>query len=309
MLDRFAYLAERLRDAEILTEPFPHIYLSDFLSETDFKAVSTAEEVALDPARDAPDLLESLERAGYEPITFPGCTTSKEDYLAWLSQEKKLSNTHEACEGQGMALRLETPVSPDVEELSDFFSSQELADLLREKFALVGDTRIEAGVQKYLHGYEISPHPDIREKALTWMLNVNPAPDAERYPFHTQYMKLTPPRSYLAPFWQHNPDVQTCWVPWDWCETTKTQPDNNSIVVFAPRWDTFHAIRAHYDHLATQRTQFYGNLWYTDRAPLRQPTFRELDLSAGALAAESPVAKAKRFAGRQLVQARQRLGR
>jgi hypothetical protein len=23
-----------------------------------------------------------------------------------------------------------------------------------------------------------------------------------------------------------------------------------------------HAVRAHYDHLAAQRTQFYGNLWY-----------------------------------------------
>lgn len=309
MLERFKYLAERLASAEVVEDPFPHLYLTEFLSDEDFKAVVKAKEIALEPALDVRDLFAALETAGYEPITFPGCTTSKDDYMAWLEQQKTPSGTHDACEGQGMALRLQAPVTPDVEELNTFFSSQELTDLLRDKFGVQGRTRIEAGVQKYLHGYEISPHPDIREKALTWMLNVNPAPHSEEYSFHTQYMKLTPARSYLATFWQHNPDVQTCWVPWDWCETVKTQPENNSIVVFAPRWDTFHAIRAHYDHLVTQRTQFYGNLWYADLPEMRQPSFQELDLSAKALGEESAADKAKRFVGRQLDNVSRRIGK
>lgn len=153
--DRFQYLAARVKDAEIVREPFPHLYIADFLSETDFKAITTADEVALLQAENIEQLFSSLERAGYEPIKFPGCTTSKDDYLAWITTSSKPSGTHAACEGQGMALRLMRPTSPDVTELNGFFSSGELADLLKEMFGLTGETRIEAGVQKYLHGYEI----------------------------------------------------------------------------------------------------------------------------------------------------------
>lgn len=52
------------------------------------------------------------------------------------------------------------------------------------------------------------------------------------------------------------------WVSWDWCETVLQQRANNSLVVFSPASDTLHAVRARYDHLWTQRTQCYGNLWY-----------------------------------------------
>jgi hypothetical protein len=60
----------------------------------------------------------------------------------------------------------------------------------------------------------------------------------------------------------------------------KQQTENNSIVIFSPRWDTMHAIRAHYDHLVTQRTQFYGNLWYetSDVPPYgKGPEFEDFD--------------------------------
>ena len=51
-------------------------------------------------------------------------------------------------------------------------------------------------------------------------------------------------------------------MPWFCAETIKQQKKKNSIVVFSPSDDTLHGVKTNYDHLSTQRTQLYGNLWY-----------------------------------------------
>ena len=37
-----------------------------------------------------------------------------------------------------------------------------------------------------------------------------------------------------------------------------------TVVIFKPSHKTLHAIKAKYNHLITQRTQLYGNLWYKE---------------------------------------------
>jgi hypothetical protein len=37
-----------------------------------------------------------------------------------------------------------------------------------------------------------------------------------------------------------------------------------------------HAVRANYDHLSHQRTQFYGNLWYKDERIDHRPIWKDL---------------------------------
>lgn len=279
--ERFGYLLDRIRDAEFTSTPFPHLSLNDFLTKDDFDAVVDAPEIRLPPAASLDDLFDSLDSAGYEAIRFPGCTTSREEYVDWIERASKPRKTHEACQAQGMTLRLRQPRSEIVRALDEFFRSPVVSDTLRQKFGISDSTSTETGVQKYLHGYEISPHPDIRLKALTWMLNINPAPDSEALAFHTDYLELKPEWSFVSSMWEHNPDVDTCWLPWDWCRSVTQQRANNSIVIFRPRWDTMHAIRAYYDHLATQRTQFYGNLWY-DRDTVRYQTrFSDFEQARG----------------------------
>lgn len=281
MESRFQYLLDRVREAELDSEPFPHLYLRDFLSQVDFKEIVTSEEIDLPPARNLDELFLTLKTAGFEPIQFPGCTQLIAEYKRYLEKASKPRQTHRACQGQGMALRLKHPTNEAIRALNEFFGSSEFRTCLREKFGIFAPTRLEAGLQKYLHGYEISPHPDIRSKALTWMLNVNPAANSESIDFHTHYLTLKPQYSFLSSLWEINQTVETCWVPWDWCATAKQQKENNSIVIFSPRWDTMHAIRAHYDHLSTQRTQFYGNLWY-EQPPvvLYRPEFSDYDFTA-----------------------------
>jgi hypothetical protein len=50
-------------------------------------------------------------------------------------------------------------------------------------------------------------------------------------------------------------------------------------VIFAPSSGTLHAVRAHYDHLAGQRTQFYGNLWYEPADLPQKPQFADFQMA------------------------------
>lgn len=111
------------------------------------------------------------------------------------------------------------------------------------------------------------------------MLNINPGAGSDGMDFHTHYMKLKDQWRFIGEFWRFNQDVERCWVPWDWCETVKQQARNNSIVIFSPTDETIHAVKANYNHLKTQRTQAYGNLWcdYPDRN-LKYLPFTAFDL-------------------------------
>ncbi len=278
-MGRFTYVAERISDAEFETEPFRHLFIRDLLTEVDFKEVTQSEDVLLPAVSTVTELFDQLERVGYEVIEAPGCTTSRREYERWLEKSQRPRMTHDACEGEGMTLRLRKPRNDAVQALDQFFKSEQLHDVLVEKFGLSEPTNLDAGLQKYLHGYEISPHPDNRQKALTWMLNINPQSDSEDLEIHTYFLRLRPEWSFVKTFWQGNPQADTCWVPWEWCDTVKRQPDNNSVVIFAPSYDTLHAVRAHYDHLAGQRTQYYGNLWYEFVDLPQKPQFADFQMA------------------------------
>ncbi|WP_431239118.1 hypothetical protein ACQ86B_04955 [Mycolicibacterium aichiense] len=279
--------------AEISSDPFPHVYIEDFLEPDDFAAVVGSPEISLRPASTVDELFSALDAADYSAIEFPGCTKSRAEYISWLETSVKPKGTHDACEGKGMAMRCATPRSDAVRSLDAFFQTRELRELLATKFNVTEPTQLDCGLQKYLNGYEISPHPDIRQKALTWMLNVNPGSNTAAQDYHTHYMTFRPDWDFVRRFWQETPDAETCWVPWQWCETQKRQTANNSIVIFSPRYDTLHAVRAHYDHLPAQRTQFYGNLWYKPQALTARPQFKDFQKGSAPKRSRMDVARSK----------------
>ena len=197
-------------------------------------------------------------------IPFPGATT---DHLEYIENRKKNISTqgHSATESAGVVLRLTEPKSNILKELKQFIESNEFNSALAEKFNLsLSDCSKDSGIQKYLDEYEISPHPDLRKKALTFMLNINNSVDSDSKEHHTHYLKFKPEKKYVQEFWKGNPLTERCWVPWDWCETVKQQRKNNSIVIFSPSYNTIHAVKAAYCHLEGQRTQVYGNLWFKE---------------------------------------------
>ena len=261
--DRFEYLLDKIASADIEQEPFKHVHIEEFFEPEDFAAITSANEIAIPPLEDDSALFDTLYDRGFKMVDFPGCITDREEYIAWHSSGKTQRHIHTACEGFGVTLRLQAASTPTLQELIAFLSSDRFNRTVADKFGLsLEKCNVDNGIQKYLDGYEISPHPDIRRKAATFMVNINPHGNSEDLDHHTHYLRLKPRYRHVQKFWQANDKIDRCWVPWDWCDNIKIQPTNNSIVLFAPDNDTMHAVRARYDHLVSQRTQLYGNLWH-----------------------------------------------
>jgi hypothetical protein len=289
----FDYIIDKIESAELTESPFRHLYIEDLFSEEHFSAITTAAEIGLPPQDSDSELFDALFANGYKIINFPGCITDRKKYISWHKSKRRSSSAHSACEGFGVTLRLEEPRTEFLMKVREFLSSDMFNEVLAKKFAIqLSDTFKDNGIQKYLDGYEISPHPDNRKKALTFMVNINPDPNSVHREHHTHFLRLKPEYEYVRSFWKTNMDCETCWIPWDWCSTVNVQSKNNSIVIFSPTHETLHGVRARYNHLAGQRTQLYGNLWYKTTDELTRVEWEDLDLKAAARAKESrPSAK------------------
>jgi len=274
----FAYLIEKIDKIDFEISPFKHVYIENFFSDEHFNEIQCTKEIAAPQAKNDEELISGLIKKGFKPIPFPGCVTDVKKYIKWHSRSSR-EEYHSACEGFGMALRLYKLESPILVALNEFLIGDKFNKAIAKKFDVTfTDCVIDGGIQKYLDGYEISPHADIRKKAATFMVNINPNDQSELLNHHTHYMRLNPSKSYIKSFWEGNVDIDREWVPWTWAETVKQQTKNNSIVCFSPSNDTLHAVKADYDHLLTQRTQLYGNLWYKESSITDTASWESLDL-------------------------------
>jgi len=278
-MENFDYILDKVQAAPFEGEPFRHIHVEGLFTEDHFEKIINATEVNIPPVETDEDLITVLHERGFKEIPFPGTTADLASYLRWRKDSKSQKMLNQpTCEGFGVVMRLQrTEKNTILDDAISFFRSDRFWMAMADKFGLDYNlVRSDMGLQKYLHGYEISPHPDVRLKALTFMININPAGESDTINYHTKYLTFKPERSYIRDIWSRDATADRCWVPWDWCETKKTQPTNNSMVMFSPSNDTLHAIKASYDHLVTQRTQFYGNLWYKSSSVKRMPQYLEL---------------------------------
>jgi hypothetical protein len=261
-----SYILEKINQAKFSNHPFKHVEIHNLFKEEDFKKIIQSQEVGIEAAKNDKDLFNKLFAKNYRIINFPGCTTDYKKYIKWHKDKKRGDKKiHSACEGYGVVLRLDNPKSPKINILKEFINSTEFIDCIAKKFNIKNsECDYDSGIQKYLDGYEISPHPDIRQKALTFMININPNPASSEENHHTSYLQFKPKKNYIKYFWKGNKNIDRCWVPWDWCETKTVQKQNNSLVIFSPDNDTIHAVKADYNHLLYQRTQLYGNLWFKE---------------------------------------------
>jgi hypothetical protein len=271
----FEYLIDKISTADFSYTPFKHLYIEDFLDTDHFNAIVNCSEISMGEASSDEDLFERLFKNNYKVVSFPGCTSDYREYIRKHSRSEALGS-HTACESAGVVLRL-YPEEGILKALSEFIASKEFNAAIAEKFGVnFNNCEVDGGIQKYLDGYEISPHPDIRRKAATFMVNINPHQDSEKYNHHTHYLKFRDEYQYIRKFWEATPEADRQWVPWDWCDTSFLQTKNNSIVLFSPNNDTMHGVKANYDHLSSQRTQLYGNLWYSEDKCLYAPSWEKL---------------------------------
>jgi hypothetical protein len=284
MNSKFSYLAEKVKSTEFSTQPFQHVYIESFLNDDDFNALLGLSEITLQSKTFSSDeeLLNSLKEEGYAPIDFPGCFLEEKKYLKWKNGRKRSNYVSTSCEGAGMTFRLKMKRDNLLKELSRYLGGEEFNRVIAEKFNInYDDCLVDHGIHKYLDGYEISPHPDIRSKAATYMLNINPHPNSEEMSHHTHYLEFKGMYKYVQSLWENCLEINRGWVPWKWCESIFQQTKNNSIVIFSPSNDTLHAVKADYNHLESQRTQAYGNLWYKDAPALLMAKWEDIDIPGG----------------------------
>jgi len=258
-MHNYKYILDNIKQAEFIAEPFPHLEINNFLSEEHLAIILADDQIHFEPKADNQQLYEALVGNGWKIQQFPGCTPSWEQYLNYLN-----GSYEKGGPDVGITFRLKKIKNQVVDGLIKFLNDDDFHNCLKEKFDLDVDTQIVSAIQKNLTGYEISPHPDIRQKALTYLLNINKNKEIESQDCHTYLLAFKPETKHIQENWAANTHQERGWVPWGYCNSVKTVNTNNTVVMFKPSSNpaSLHAVKLNYDHLEYQRTQIYGNLMF-----------------------------------------------
>lgn len=260
-MNEFNYISQKILDAPFEEAPFKHIYIENFLSQDHFEQIVNDPQIHWDKNSSTEEVIGTLLDRGYEIQKFPGCTTDINEYLSkYRNNDFPLERKGNPVESFGITFRIKSYKNPFIFNLVKYLNGKEFKSALETKFNITNPTNIITAIQKNLSHYEISPHPDVREKALTYLLNINKDSSVDEEPVHTHLLGFKDEWKFIPEYWKNHLDENRCWIPWDWCETKKITNKNNSIVMFSPDVDTLHAVRLKYDHKKHQRTQIYGNL-------------------------------------------------
>lgn len=269
--NEFGYLLDRVRDAEFFDEPFLHLEINPFLNEQHLNDLMTDPDIHMPPFNSSRHLIKTLMTRGYEVQEFPGSITSIPTYLKELEENPDHSRQDSIdlneMVGRGMTFRLKETRSDTYglktySRLLAFMNSEEWRVALLSKFNITRDTTIFSSIQKYLKKYIISPHPDHKTKALTYVMNINRDEEAAaRAEAGTNLFAIDPENQWVERVWK-NCSFERAWIPWRWASLAKTINENNNMLVFSPHESSLHGIHLNYDHLRWQRTQLYGNAFY-----------------------------------------------
>lgn len=280
----FSYLSKKIKNADFSSTPFQHITIPNFLSSEHFESTINSKQVRFAPHKSIKDLIETLLQSGYTTQEFPGCITDISTYVNFIEgrakfdKQKVLGYGRDVIEGYGLTLRLKQYSDPFLSNLVAYLNGEEFQSTLKEKFGINEYVDVETAIQKNLSCYEISPHCDTSKKALTYMVNIYTEADCENISIHTHLLKFKDKYRYIYDLWKYNRNIDPVWVPWDWCDTIMKTSRNNSVTIFKPDFDTLHAVKLDYNHLAFQRNQIYGNLWYKASKAEKSLGWKDLDL-------------------------------
>jgi len=201
-MSEFNYLLEKIMDAPFVDNGFPYLYIEDWFEQEHFDLITQAQQIDLPEYETTEEMIKDLQNNHYAPVVFPGTVTDIQQYLKWFHDRnvKGPSHAHGLLEGFGLVFRMNEYKEPKLKDLVEFLNSKQFLSSLMKKFNKSGQTRVETAIQKYLTGYEISPHPDIRKKCLTYMVNINPNNDIDNLNTHTHFMKFKKEKEYIPEY-------------------------------------------------------------------------------------------------------------
>lgn len=232
-------LLRRLREAPLLQEPFPHMYVEGLLP-----AAVYAQVLAAIPGA-----------AAFSKVVYPGVGRGAPALQARGHREK--------IEDHGLALPQSGQASA-LAELTGFFAGDGFRDTLLGRFSAAdswpghgpaippfkhvhfedgaADVTTVFDIHKDLPGFELSPHRDVDEKVLTFLYYLEP--DDLLADWGTLLCRPKPGLSYedveASPGTPGRPHAKD-WALFDVTKTARAAPNN--LLVFAPNRASFHAVR------------------------------------------------------------------
>ena len=264
MSNNFKYIIEKIQDAKLTNDPFNHYLIKNVFSKEHYSLIQESQEINLGPSKDIHDLVKNLLERNYEIETFPGCVTDVNEYIKAIKSNNFIIAREKFKNGGissfGMCFKLKSK-DKFIKGILDFFNSENFLNCIRKKLKVNIPTTYNFGIQKYLNGYELSPHPDIRTKKATLMLNINHHELNADTTIHTRLLRPKEKTKKIIEFWKKNKEVERNFLKWDDCEIVTSHSDSNSLLMFSPDDDSLHGVKLKYNDLEYQRTNLYANLW------------------------------------------------
>ena len=187
----FNYIIEKIKSSKIIEYPFPHLDIENFLSKEHLELIINEKQIHFEKKTNNDEVYKELIENGWKIQDFPGCITNWNDYKKYIENDKNKEFIYEnPIENVGITFRLHNYKNIMIKNLIEFMNSNKFHETLREKFNINRETSIISAIQKNLSGYEISPHPDIRQKCLTYLLNINNNSEIEYLDCNTHLLEF-----------------------------------------------------------------------------------------------------------------------
>lgn len=262
---KFDYLLQKIRNAPIRLEPYPHIIIPNFFNQDDYNALLSSQlamvkpdgktsQLTLPQVSNRDELRIELDRHGWQPISYPGA-------IEGATGDDLLSRPT----GSGLVYKLTNKQADGptgIRTLLHKFlvgKDSQVADTLLSKFGKEpGSGWNVYEYNKDLNGYEISPHPDVSGKLITYQVNLAEDDRLAEYNLATRLLSIKP---------EHQADIDRLaaererpWGLWKWFNEVATVPFvGNTFFAFAPADNTYHAVKLEeYPETEQQRTMIRG---------------------------------------------------
>tara|TARA_Y100000389_G_scaffold204199_1_gene255502 strand:+ start:17 stop:790 length:774 start_codon:yes stop_codon:yes gene_type:complete len=231
------YIIKKIEDAEIIVKPFPHIIIPNFIEDDDLKNILDNIEI---------DNLNEIEKK-YKKVHYPGAKTTNE----------KLINRPT---GIGLVYSLKEKYSKKNIKLNTILKSEDFKLALFKKLNIpknIDGWNIYQ-INKDLNGYEISPHPDITGKVITYQINLSNSVALDNYDLSTKFHIIKP--QCLKFIKELSKKKTRPWGKWDWFDKGKPIPyKQNTFMAFAPSDISYHSVKLeNYPQEKYQRTMLRG---------------------------------------------------
>ena len=231
------YILKKIEDAVIIEKPFPHIIIPNLLEDDNLTNIIDNIEI---------DNLNEIEKK-YTKVHYPGAKSTNE----------KLTNRPT---GIGLVYALKEEYSKNNIELNTILTSKDFKEVLFKKFKI--PTNIDGWnvfqINKDLNGYEISPHPDITGKVITYQINLSNMDTLDNYDLGTKLHRIKP--ECLKYIKEISSIKKRPWGKWEWFDEGISIPyKQNTFMAFAPSDISYHSVKLeNYPQEKCQRTMLRG---------------------------------------------------